>query len=281
MVVTINSDRLVVNIDSLGAQLLSVRFDGKERLWQNNNGAWTSHAPVLFPVCGKVNALVDGKQIPLPQHGVVRYEEFEVRQIDASTVQMSICSNDNTRVKYPFDWQYTLTYAVKDNTLHITHKVTNTGKCTMYYSLGGHESFLLDKDVDKYKVVLPDDSTLCSLLQDENGLLSGKTVTFANDGTVHLPADFLDGRTMIFANVNSRKAILADNDDNTLAEVYFDGFANLMLWRPRGGHVICIEPWLNLPDPASKPLSDLSEKVGFVALAPNQTHEYNRSVKYF
>lgn len=280
MVVTINSDKLVVNIDTEGAQLLSVKSNGKERLWQNNNGNWTSHAPVLFPVAGKVGALVDGKQIPLPQHGVVRHEQFEAKQIDAATVEMTISSNDVTRSKYPFDWTYKLTYSVSGDTLYIKHEVTNIGNKTMYYALGGHESFLLDEDVGNYKIVLPDDTTLNSLVQDSNGRLNGESVTFATDGVLRLPADFLDGRTIIFANIKSRKALLKDNSDNILAEVNFPDFCNLMLWRPVGGHVICIEPWLNLPDTSDKPLTELSEKVGFVALPCGKTDVYNRWIKY-
>ena len=280
MVVTINSDKLVVNIDTEGAQLLSVKSNGKERLWQNNNGSWTSHAPVLFPVCGKVTALVDGKQIALPQHGVVRHEQFEASQPNAATVKMTISSNEVTRSKYPFDWSYVITYSVDGDTLHIKHEVTNIGNKTMYYSLGGHESFLLDSDVGNYKVVLSQDTTLNSLIQDENGRLNGESVTFATDGVLQLPADFLDGRTIIFANVKSREALLKDNSDNVLAEVGFPQFCNLMLWRPVGGHVICIEPWLNLPDTAEKPVSELSEKVGFVALQCGKTDVYNRWIKY-
>ena len=43
MIFTINSDNLIATIDSCGAQLLSVVANGKQRLWQNDDGSWSGH----------------------------------------------------------------------------------------------------------------------------------------------------------------------------------------------------------------------------------------------
>lgn len=279
MVITICSDCLVVDIDTEGAQLISVKHNGKQMLWQNNNGSWSSHAPVLFPVCGKVTAFVDGTQFDLPQHGVVRHQQFEAHQVDHSTATFTAYSNDETRVNYPFEWKYTLTYSVCDDTLTVTHDVTNTDSRDMYYSLGGHESFLLDTDVDQYVVSFPDDKQLCGLQLDTNGRLNGESVHFADNGVTPLPIEHLE-KTMIFAGVKSRRALLCHVDGTPIAETTFDGFENVLLWRPRGGHTVCIEPWLNLPDSAQNFAPELKDKPGFQTLAPKQTQTFVRNIKY-
>ena len=47
-----------------------------ELLWQNYDGLWDGHAPVLFPFCGHCAVKLDGKDYNAPAHGIVRYHEF-------------------------------------------------------------------------------------------------------------------------------------------------------------------------------------------------------------
>ena len=49
MIFTIRNDALTVDIDSMGAQLASVRTpDGTEYLWQGDPDIWARRAPILF-----------------------------------------------------------------------------------------------------------------------------------------------------------------------------------------------------------------------------------------
>ena len=50
----LKNNKLELVIDSFGAQITSVKLDGIEKLWQNDNGSWEGHAPLLFPVCRKL-----------------------------------------------------------------------------------------------------------------------------------------------------------------------------------------------------------------------------------
>ena len=52
MIYTLKNDKLTVEINSLGAELTSVKStDGHEYIWQGSE--WKKHAPILFPVCGR------------------------------------------------------------------------------------------------------------------------------------------------------------------------------------------------------------------------------------
>ena len=52
MIYTIKSDKLTANISSTGAELVSLRSDEQEFIWQG--GVWKEHAPLLFPACGRI-----------------------------------------------------------------------------------------------------------------------------------------------------------------------------------------------------------------------------------
>ena len=52
--VKIGNDILQVEIATMGAELQSVKLNGKERLWQGDPKFWTGRAPILFPVCGSL-----------------------------------------------------------------------------------------------------------------------------------------------------------------------------------------------------------------------------------
>ena len=73
---TIRNECLAVTVSSLGAEMLGVKAFGKERLWQNENGSWSGHAPVLFPVCGSCGVTVNGKTYEVGAHGFARKSEF-------------------------------------------------------------------------------------------------------------------------------------------------------------------------------------------------------------
>lgn len=283
MIFTINRDNLIATIDSCGAQLLSVVANGKQRLWQNDDGSWNGHAPVLFPACGRTKTLVDGKPYDLPMHGFARRCEFVGRQIDASEVQFTLVSDGFTRAVYPFDWKFVITYGVRDNIIAINCEVTNVGDNQMYFSLGGHESFALDGDISDYTLYFPGDEKIVTLLHNEKGLLTGETQTLASGHFLPLPRSFMtEGRTVIIADVKSVFVQLLDKQNNVVAESRFNGFTNLLLWHPNAdSKMVCIEPWLNLPDNAAAPATELSQKRGFVCLGGGESKRFAREIRYF
>lgn len=66
-------------VSAHGAELQSLRFDGREYLWQGDPAYWGRRAPILFPIVGKVAGdvlRVDGQSYPMKQHGFARDVEF-------------------------------------------------------------------------------------------------------------------------------------------------------------------------------------------------------------
>lgn len=51
---TLKNDHLNVVVDTFGAEMHSIQHDDIEYLWQADAKFWGRHAPVLFPIVGKL-----------------------------------------------------------------------------------------------------------------------------------------------------------------------------------------------------------------------------------
>ena len=51
---TLSNSVLTVQIAEHGAELQSIKKDGKEYLWQGDAKFWGRRSPVLFPIVGRV-----------------------------------------------------------------------------------------------------------------------------------------------------------------------------------------------------------------------------------
>ncbi len=75
-----SKDNLTIEVSEHGAELTSLRREGREYIWNGYAAYWNHHSPMLFPIVGKPynNELhVDGKTYPMKRHGFARDSEFE------------------------------------------------------------------------------------------------------------------------------------------------------------------------------------------------------------
>ena len=84
-----------------------------------------------------------------------------------------------------------------------------------------------------------------------------------------------------FVGINSRKVTLRHIDGRKIAETAFDGFDVFLLWHPIGSKMICIEPWLNLPDDEVRHDQEFSDKYGVLEILPNEKKTLSRTITYF
>ena len=59
---TIENEKIIVTVDSVGCEVISIKSkaDDTEYLWIGNAEFWAQHAPTMFPICGR---LTDGKYV--------------------------------------------------------------------------------------------------------------------------------------------------------------------------------------------------------------------------
>ncbi|MBQ8323309.1 MAG: hypothetical protein IJX91_05015 [Clostridia bacterium] len=280
---TIKNGKLAVTIKSLGAEIVSVVKDGKERSWQNPTGEWGGHAPLLFPVCGRCGVTLDGKQYPIGFHGFAKKTEFSLVKKGEDFISLSICATEATKEVYPFDFVFTITYKLENAKLVVEQTVQNLStKKPLYFAIGGHDSFALENNLDRYTLVFEKEETVDSLECGEEGRLSGEITSFGKAQTFDLPRDYMqEGVTLILKGVNSRNVTLCEKGGKPLIKVCFDKeFANLLFWREGDAKYICIEPWTNLPDLMGAPDPEFSEKYGVIEVEKGATKKLVRSIEY-
>nr|MBO4517429.1 hypothetical protein [Clostridia bacterium] len=276
MLYIIGNKRLSVAVNSTGAELDSVKKDGKEILWQNYDGSWAGHSPILFPFCGKCAVNIDGKVYNAPQHGVLRRNEFTLVSQTEKELILSFSADENTKMLYPYDFTFTVRYSVRGTSLSIEYAVKNNGKTEMFFGCGGHESFNIDKPLTEYFIEFEKEEALLRLYHDENGRLTGESRLYPKSRFLkfkEVPIENSD--TLIFKDIRSSWCKLVGKKGETVAKTYFKGFKNLLFWRPKTAAMVCMEPWSNLPD-AIDDNTDFRHKSGIKPLSAGETRIIKR-----
>ncbi len=51
---TLSNDFLSIEISEKGAELISIEKNGRQYLWSADADFWNRHAPILFPIVGRL-----------------------------------------------------------------------------------------------------------------------------------------------------------------------------------------------------------------------------------
>lgn len=279
---TIKSGNLEITATELGAELLSVKYNDKERLWQNENGGWEGHAPVLFPVCGACEMRVDGKVYLCPRHGFAKESYFTLVEQNDNNLKYRLVSSLKSKDVYPFGFILEIWYEIEGSQLTVTYEVYNPQDKYLYFSCGGHDSFTLGKELENYELEFEKDEEFESKLVDKKGYLTGKVKALGVGKMLDLNCDLLDnGYSICLDNLNSRSVTLREKGTGKeVVKVSFPDSCKLVLWRPDGAKMLCIEPWQNLPDKSGES-REFSQKDGVIAVAPFGRKVITRTIRYY
>ena len=75
MTVTLNNELLQISFETKGAQLVSLKKDGVEHIWEPDPKYWGGCAPVLFPMVSSVIFILLPKILPVIWHQSSRQSE--------------------------------------------------------------------------------------------------------------------------------------------------------------------------------------------------------------
>lgn len=256
----ISNDKITVQVDSMGAELKSLKevAAGREYMWNADPKYWKRISPVLFPLVGGVRDGVyrlEGKEYPMGQHGFARDMEFKLKSQVAHEIWFTLESNEDTLRKYPYPFVLELGYELADMTVIVKWRVKNPAKDTMYFSLGGHPAFLCPieegtKQSD-YKIRFDTGEKVVSSCL-ENGLVSGKKITYElQDGVLPVTEHLFDKDALVIEHDQAHSVALVAPNGREYLTVSFD--APLFgIWSPpkKQAPFICIEPWYGRCDTA-------------------------------
>ena len=149
MLITIDNGALELTVDTLGAQMMSLKRHGTEYLWQGDSAYWGDRAPILFPFIARLtndSYKFQGKVYPMTIHGFANASEFAVAKKSADALVLELCSSEKTRVHYPIDFVLQVIFRLEGDTLYTTYRVENKSDVTMPFGIGGHPGFKVPVD---------------------------------------------------------------------------------------------------------------------------------------
>lgn len=283
MEVTLHNHDLSVTIGTLGAELHSIRYNGREYLYQPDGIHWDKQSPILFPIIGKLvegQYQYNGETYPLGKHGFARTKEFRVSTPDETSAIFELTSDmAGEKDAYPFDFKLQVKYELRDHDVIVRYAVANTGIAPMWFSLGGHPAFAVPLEdglsFEDYDVTVQTDQAPHDL---ERLPLDGPFIADL-EGTPYpkefpLSHDLFVDDALIFKT--SGKTTVSLTSDKGLAKVHVSyrnhptsgGFPYVGIWSmPDDSPFVCVEPWDGLPDVLGKS-GHLLGKVGIQRLAP-------------
>lgn len=280
--ITLKNDRLEVSISERGAELRSIKLDGKETLWGADPAYWEGVAPVLFPVCGGFRDdkyTLDGKEYFMKKHGFTRTQQFVLEKSGTNFVTLLLCSNEETLKQYPFEFELRVTVKLRGADVDVYYTVNNLTDRTMYFSAGAHEAYACPEGIEDYDIIFPQKETLNAWELDGN-LIAHKFNTVLKDSdTFPLYEKYFAIDALVFKDVKSRSATLRNRKTGRAVTVDFPGFDYLLLWTKPGAGYICIEPWCGIPGMVDDGY-EIEKKEGIVSLEANGKWEICHTIHY-
>ena len=279
MKTTLEQFGFTATINHDGAELVSLRKNNTEYIWEGNPEFWGKHSPVLFPIVGTLKENTyrhGGKQYHLPRHGFARDRVFELVSKTDATAVFSIASDPQTMAVYPFGFELQIIYTLTHQGLTIGYLVCNRSDETMPFAIGAHPAFALPGNFEDYHLEFEKNETPVYHLL-ENDLISNRTASLVLDNQ-KLPFDYalFANDALVFKKLES-KSLTICKDDAPLLTVAFDGFPNLGLWTKPGAPFLCIEPWFGYAD-TPESTGELTDKEGILSLAPHGNFETKFSI---
>ena len=299
-------------VSNHGAELQSIRFEGREFLWQGDPAYWGRRAPILFPIVGKVAGdllRVDGQSYPMKQHGFARDADFApVPEVVAAPVpepvegpaddNRFVMAGDGSRGNYPFKYGLSVRYHVEGKRLYCAWAVENRDGRDLHFQIGAHPAFnlpdydpsdpvhgyiechdadgrLVDPVLRHYLVDglrVPFDEPVRMLRQAQHP--DDRSLT-PSSGQLALTNDTFAADAFLIEGSQVASATLIDKSGRPVLTVGCPQAQAFGLWAPSkpGCPFVCLEPWCGITDPAGFS-GDISGRELIHRLAPGERYEF-------
>ena len=261
MLYKISNEHLTVCVDSLGAELQSVRNteSGLEYLWQGNPEVWEGRAPLLFPIIGRLKNgtySLGGKTYAMGTHGFAKDSQFRGMKKGDGIVSFYLNDSPATRASWPFAFELEIRYTLSGATIRKEHIIHNESPTEMLYEIGGHDGYnlalLAGEKMTDYFLEFEGRDAIRSLILDEDVMITREKRNIPlKDGRLELDMSLFDGDALILEEESRGGVLLANTKNAETIRVDSTDFRYLGVWTMPGKretNYICIEPWSSLPD---------------------------------
>jgi galactose mutarotase-like enzyme len=270
--------------NALGAELCNFysKKSNKEYIWQGEKTIWARHAPILFPIVGKLknnSYTYQNKDYQLSQHGFARDMEFNCINSTTTELVFILEETEESLKKYPFRFKLFVKYKLLKNVLTIEYEVQNPDTNTLYFSIGAHPGFNCEPNFSQYELFFSSENELNRILLSD-GLISISTekIEFKNN-ILQLKIELFDKDAIVIENLSSEYIVLQHKTDKSYVKLSAKGCPFYGIWAKKDCEkFVCLEPWHGITDTENHN-SDFTTKKGIINLSANQKFNCKYSIE--
>lgn len=258
-------------------ELISFKNQNGRELIHQANSIWNWYSPIIFPILGKAKndqIICKGKRYSIKQHGIARHCKADTLINFNNHKLFEICSTPHTKTIYPYDFRLLIEYYLEKNTLHILYTVINSDTEEMYFNIGAHPGFNLEKNCNlkDYLLIFPEkeDSIVFSRDVSNLGIFDGNHLLLSDN--------IINDSSLFMTNLKSRYIILKNLKTESDIKINFNA-DTVGIWNrfDEQHPFICIEPWQTFAN--SKFEGELSKKPGIHQLYPKESYTFYYSIE--
>ncbi|MDN6162407.1 MAG: aldose 1-epimerase family protein, partial [Atopostipes sp.] len=289
--ITLKNKELLVKINEKGAELSSVtdRKSGHEFIWQADEEYWGRHAPVLFPIIGRLKNdqyKYEGKTYNMSQHGFARDRLFELEETDSNSALFSLTYDKESLKNYPFKFKLYIRYILDKKSLTVDYEVINLSRSKgMYYSIGGHPAFNVSQDYDSEESL-----ELKEISLEINPKENYKKIPISKEGYTQLDKtekekvyskqlthETFKDDALVYEISQGSEILLKDKVEKVEIQIHPNQMNFLGVWSPypKKASFVCLEPWTGFAD-NEKASGKFTEKkeISFLEKEEKANHQY-------
>jgi len=286
--IILQSNTLKISLNTKGAELCSVKNNqGLEFIWQADKNVWPRHAPVLFPIVGKLkdnHFFHEGVAYQLLQHGFARDTEFEIIHQSNTDCSLQLQSNNESKKNFPFDFIFQIAFQLVENTLHTQYTVKNSGNARLLFSVGAHPGFncplLPNENFDDYYLEFDTDKLTLTTLDEGLRKLEKKEIHLQNK-QLPITNTLFDHDALVLEQQQINEVTLASKKNKHSIKLICQGWPYFGIWSKKSSQkFICLEPWYGIADTIYGN-ENLSKKDGILLLQPKKEFNCSFSCTFF
>jgi len=256
--IALSNKYITAKVSGHGAELHSLIHNGFEYIWQADPKYWSRHAPILFPIVGRVfndEYKVGDNTYHLPQHGFARDREFRLINFTDTEATFVLQSDDDTLKVYPYKFELIVKHSLQEKRLKTQYIVRNTDNKDIYFQIGGHPAFNYPNyPFNRGYLQLTKDGKAINEISVKHPNTNGYITNYIQ----HL--ELSNGCLPIKDDIFNNGAFILENDQcDTISMINGNGTTHLSLssnaklfgiWSPerKNAPFICIEPWFGRAD---------------------------------
>lgn len=298
---TLTNGLLTVSVQEHGAELCSLRYDGREYLWGAYPEYWKRHSPVLFPIVGSVwdgRYRTLGHTYDMGQHGLARDMDFVLLSANDTEVWHELRSTPETLTRYPYDFILRIGYRLRDTTVDVMWEVENPSDRELPFQIGAHPAFYwpmlsddaIDKGVEAMDAELAESDDRghfmltaegcdakpemldCYVIRQKGCVDAASNIEHKlSDGLLPITTSLFDDDALIVKNPKLSAVTLCRADKTPYLTVK-STTPLVGLWSPpkKNAPFVCIEPWYGRTDDMGYD-GQFEDKPYINRLAPGET----------